>query len=88
MKAPDDSILEFIQDHGSANPTKLSNVKEIRYSYGYLADRCSILAEYGLIRRLGNAVYVLSDSGTQYLDEELDAQMLERDADPETKSKA
>ena len=78
MKSPDDSILEYIRDNGSGNPSDISDVEEIRFSYGYIADRCSVLAEYGLLERLGNAVYVLTDEGESYLDEELDTGTLSR----------
>ena len=77
MKSVDDSILEYVRDNGSGNPTDISEVEEVRYSYGYIADRCSVLAKYGLLERLGNAVYVLTDEGRAYLNEELDTGTLD-----------
>lgn len=45
---------------------------EIRYTPEYVAERCRTLADYGLIRYLGNGVYEITERGEQYLRGECD----------------
>lgn len=39
------------------------------------------LVDYGLLRHLGNGVYVITDEGEQYLEGELDTAELEPETD-------
>ena len=71
----DDMVLEFLRDERSGTPKTIS--EEIGKSQGYVNQRCSKLASYGLVRKVARGVYVLTDEGEQYLDEELDVRDLE-----------
>jgi predicted transcriptional regulator len=51
----------------------------VRFSRSYITQRAKVLLDHGLIRHLGNGVYMLTDEGQQYLDGELDAAELEPD---------
>jgi predicted transcriptional regulator len=46
----------------------------IHYTRQHIARRCRKLAEEGLLRHLGNGVYVITEDGEGYLDGELDTQ--------------
>lgn len=76
----DERILEYLKEHKSGTPTKMANHDNIHFSRSYLHKRCKLLADYGLIEDYGNAVYVLSEKGEQYLAGELDATILEEDS--------
>ncbi|MEF8825271.1 MAG: PhiH1 repressor [Halapricum sp.] len=43
----------------------------------YASERCSKLAEYGLLKRIYRGLYGITDAGKGYLDENLDASELE-----------
>ena len=79
MTIADDRILEAIRENESGTPTKLSENEYIRFSRTHLHQRMKKLERYGLIRFLGNGVYILTDEGQQYLDGELDAAELKPD---------
>jgi len=49
----------------------------IHFSRSYLHKRCKLLSEYGLIKDYGNAVFVLSSKGREYLAGELNGNHLE-----------
>jgi Mn-dependent DtxR family transcriptional regulator len=71
----DDRILEWIRENdrsGSAAQMKKSDL--IRVSRPQISRRLQKLAEHGLVQHLGNGVYVLTDEGEAYLDEEYDAE--------------
>jgi len=74
MTLVDDRVLEYIQENESGSPTKMKNEGPIRYSRQYVHKRCKKLAEEGLLRHLGNGVYVITDQGEAYLDGRLDTQ--------------
>lgn len=76
MSLVDDRVLEYIREHGSGSPKKMQEKGKIRYSPQYVAERCRVLSEYGLLTHLGNGVYVITESGERYLDGELDTQEL------------
>jgi predicted transcriptional regulator len=44
----------------------------IRYSRQQVHRRCKKLAEEGLVKDLGNGVYIITDDGEAYLDGRLD----------------
>jgi hypothetical protein len=74
MTLVDDRVLEFLDENESGTPTKMKEEGPINYSRPYINRRCKKLAEKGLIKNLGNGVYVLSDTGKAYLDGRLDTQ--------------
>lgn len=72
MTIVDDRILEFIQENGSGTPKEIYDKANIRYTQEYIAERCRELSEYGLLKHIGNAAYLLTEEGEQYLSGELD----------------
>ncbi len=52
----------------------MQNEGPIRYSNAYIGRRCKKLEEKGLVRHLGNAVYMITDDGEAYLEGRLDTQ--------------
>ncbi|WP_251327945.1 phage repressor protein [Haloplanus pelagicus] len=74
MTLVDDRVLEFIRENESGSPTEMMEEGPIHYSRQHIARRCRKLADEGLLRHLGNGVYVLTDDGEAYLDGTLDTQ--------------
>ncbi len=72
MTIVDDRVLEYIHENEHGSPTEMKNEGPIRYSRQYIAERCKELAEHGLLQHVGNGVYVITDRGEAYLNEELD----------------
>jgi hypothetical protein len=72
MTLVDDRVLEYIEEDESGPPTEMMREGPIRYSRQHIANRRRKLAEEGLLRLLGNGVYVLTDDGGAYLDGTLD----------------
>jgi Mn-dependent DtxR family transcriptional regulator len=87
MSIVDDRVLEYIRETGSGSPKQMKEEAKIRYTPEYVAQRCRILAERGILRHLGNGVYVITEKGEQYLDGELDTAELE-ETDNERESSA
>lgn len=77
MVLADDRILEFLSENGPRSPLKMHESEAIRYSRGYINSRCQKLADYGLVRNIGNGVYQITEKGEQYLEGDLDAAELE-----------
>jgi len=71
MVLADDRILEYLRENETGGPTKMSN-NGVRYSQGYISERCNKLAENGLVRPLGNGIYTITERGERYLDGEID----------------
>lgn len=74
MTLVDDRVLEYIDENGSGSPTEMKNEGPIQYSTGYISERSKKLSEKGLLKDLGNGVYVITDDGKAYLDGDLDTQ--------------
>jgi len=74
MTLVDDRILEYIREYGSGSPTEMKREGPIHYSRQQVHRRCKRLTEEGLLKHLGNGIYVITDEGTAYLDGELDTQ--------------
>ena len=72
MSIVDDRVLEYIREHGHGSPTEMKKEGPIRYSRQYIAKRCRELADHGLLKPVGNGVYVITERGEQYLDGEID----------------
>lgn len=82
MVLADERILEYIREHESGTPTKMAESGFVRYSDAYISQRCSKLADHGLLQPLGNGVYIITEEGEAYLEEEYDAeagQYIDRD---------
>lgn len=68
----DDRILEYIQENESGSPSELEESGYVRVSRSHISRRCKRLAEHGLLKPLGNGVYVITERGERYLDGGLD----------------
>jgi len=86
MTIVDDRVLEYIRENEHGSPTEMMEEGPIRYSRAYIARRCKKLAEHGLLKPVGNGVYVITERGERYLDAELDTHVDEPDEveEPET----
>lgn len=76
MTIADDRILEYLSGVETSTPKKMADSGDVRFSRAYIGERCRKLAAYGLVQPLGNGVYRITDSGSEYLDGELDAEEL------------
>jgi hypothetical protein len=74
MVLADERILEYIREEESGRPKEMAESGYVRYSDAYISQRCSKLAENDLLQPLGNGVYIITDAGEAYLDEEYDAE--------------
>ena len=76
----DDRILEYIHAEDSATPKELDESRYFDIAKASISRRLSRLAEHGLLKPLGNGVYIITDDGISYLEGELAADEL---PDPE-----
>jgi predicted transcriptional regulator of viral defense system len=76
----DDRILEFIEEEGSASPKELEDSGYFDVTKAHLSKRMNRLAEKDFLVPLANGVYLISDKGEAYLNEELDASKLDDDS--------
>jgi hypothetical protein len=74
MTLVDDRILEYLRENETGSPTEMKEEGPINYSSPYIGRRAKRLAEEGLTRHLGNAVYTITGDGEAYLDGRLDTQ--------------
>lgn len=72
MTIVDDRILEYISENEHGSASEMKKEAPIRYSRQYISQRCGKLADHGLLKPVGNGVYVITERGEAYLDEELD----------------
>ncbi len=72
MTIVDDRVLEYISENEHGSPTEMKRQGPIRYSRQYIAERCQQLADHGLLKPVGNGVYVITERGERYLDGTLD----------------
>jgi predicted transcriptional regulator len=79
MVAADDRILEYLSENETGTPKQMADSGNVRFSRSYITQRCKKLLDFGLIRHLGNGVYIITDEGQRYLDGDLDAAELEPD---------
>lgn len=68
----DDRILEYMRDEESGTPTELAESGYVRVSRQHVSRRLRKLADHGLVRPLGNGVYIITDRGESYLEGEVD----------------
>lgn len=79
MSIWDDRILEYVSENDGASVGEIADHEHIRVSQPHISRRCKALATHGLLRPLGNGVYMITTEGQQYLDGELDAGELAED---------
>ena len=80
MAGADDRILEAIRETGNMTPIAVSRdglVERVDIGRKYASDRMNALAKYGLLERVDEGLYGITEQGLAYLDEELDASELE-----------
>lgn len=72
----DDRILEVAAEDSDqvVSVSDLDEHDRVRTSKSNISKRCSILAEHGLLRKVGNGVYLITDEGVGYLNEEYDVE--------------
>ena len=73
MAAIDDRILEHLQDRGFGGSGTLIKSPYIDVGQSYLSSRISVLADFGLVYKLGHGVYQLTHEGRLYLASAYDA---------------
>ncbi len=82
----DDRILETLRN----DPDKVGKVGElakrdsIRISQSSVSRRCKKLADHGLLRKIGDGVYILTERGERYLDGEINTYEDQPDEVPES----
>ncbi|WP_308219566.1 winged-helix domain-containing protein [Halorientalis litorea] len=69
----DDRILEIISVEGSGAASELKERDELDIAHSTISRRLKKLSEHGLLNRLANGVYTLTDEGEAYLEGEYDA---------------
>jgi len=75
MVLADDRILEWASVEGNAKATEMADSGLIRdYTASYLTQRLKELSAFGLMRDLGNGVYVITEKGLAYLDGRYDVE--------------
>ena len=84
----DDRILEYVSENGPTLPSDIANDDRIPYGAQHIGNRCRKLAEKGFLDNLGNGVYVITQRGRDYLNEEFDAGDVDAPADGEDGSAA
>jgi Mn-dependent DtxR family transcriptional regulator len=85
MVLADDRILEFLNETGEAHSaTTLKKESGISAARSSISKRLNRLADAGLLQRLPNGVFQITDKGEAYLNQEYDVDRgvyLERDDD-------
>lgn len=71
----DDRILEVAaeDEDGVVSVGDLDKHDRIRISQSSISRRCQTLAEHSLLRKIGDGVYIITEEGEAYLNEEYDA---------------
>ncbi len=77
MAHADERILELLDQTEPRSPTEIVDDGRVHFSRQHVNNRCLILAERGLLQKLGNGVYRITDDGRAYLAGDLDASQLE-----------
>ncbi|WP_090618292.1 helix-turn-helix domain-containing protein [Natrinema salaciae] len=75
MRPVDEHIMETMRDEGNLTPQAVENFSVCSRSHASV--RLSKLADYGLVERIAQGLYRLTDDGRAFLNEELDASKLE-----------
>jgi len=70
----DERILEYLAEHDSGTPSEMANSGYVRWTRSYISQRAKKLVENSLITHLGNGVYIITEEGEAYLDEEYNAE--------------
>mgnify|MGYP006298932321 CR=1 FL=1 len=76
MMFVDDPILEIVRDLRASSPAEVA--EEVDYSREHVNRRMQKLYEYQLLERPSRGLYRITDNAEAYLDENLDANKLEK----------
>lgn len=68
----DDRILEHLREAETSTATEMAEEGYINYSRQHVSNRLKKLSEYGLVKPLGNGVYMITERGEGYLDGKID----------------
>jgi hypothetical protein len=74
MTSLDDRILEFLHENDPTTPTNMTTEASLPYSRQHVDRRCKRLHEEGLLKNLGNGVYMITEDGEAYLKGHLDTE--------------
>ncbi|MBP2250757.1 DNA-binding PadR family transcriptional regulator [Halarchaeum solikamskense] len=74
MQKWDDRILEILDEEGPRGVGYINDHRAIHSSHSTVSRRLSDLAAHGLVSERGNGVYMITDKGKAYLNEEYDAE--------------
>ena len=80
MTIADERILEFLHEESPRQPKQIADglaEMGLEFNDKYIGRRCLELAKFGLLRNLGNGIYMVTDLGEDYLSGELNANELE-----------
>nr|WP_233739929.1 winged helix-turn-helix domain-containing protein [Halovenus carboxidivorans] len=82
----DDRILEICRndEDNVCSVGDLADHEHIRISQPSVSRRCKKLAEHGLLRKVGDGVYLLTERGEGYLDGKINTYEDQPDKVPET----
>nr|WP_092702208.1 winged helix-turn-helix domain-containing protein [Halovenus aranensis] len=82
----DDRILEICRndDDNLCKVSELAKNDHVRVSRSTVSRRCQKLAEHGLLRPVGDGVYILTDRGEGYLDGKISTYENEPDRVPQS----
>ncbi|ELY94528.1 hypothetical protein [Natrialba taiwanensis] len=75
MRPVDERIMETMRDEGNLTPQAVEKFGVCSRSHASV--RLSTLKKYGLVERISQGLYRLTDAGRAFLDEELDASELD-----------
>lgn len=67
----DDRILEIARNEDSVSPSELADSGYVNISRQQISRRLQKLADHGLLKPLGNGVYIITEKGEGYLDGEI-----------------
>jgi repressor of nif and glnA expression len=73
MVLADDRILEYLQESDHAvSATQMHDDGGFHRSRPTISQRLNKLADHGLVQKIGNGMYVITDKGEAYLNQEYD----------------
>ena len=67
----DDRVLEIARNEDSVSPSQLADSGYINISRQQISRRLQKLADHGLLKPLGNGVYIITEKGEGYLNGEI-----------------
>lgn len=68
MQAADDRLLEFLDSNSASSISTIDESEKISYHYNTIGRRLRRLAEAGLVEKIGQGVYRISEKGIGYLE--------------------